>query len=476
MKILTILCNNLFDYENKKINIINIDDKNLYDVIDNINSKYVIYIKNYNDYVEGFIDKVLEKCKSEFDACFINYKIEEDGMIIDDLIYEDYDLKTKPYINKFFWSYIFNADKLRELIDSDDYSTDNVDSIFKNIDCFSDFMYTHKPTERLIEDFIYTDEVRDVERYKNVIYVGDYCNGRFNGYITWINNIGRCFGNDYDIVVMYDKMFEPTRKIFAKHFKTVQKQEDVAYLCDRLLVTYSTYYYPKNIICTDESYLFIHGNMSDYPNTRKYYHDIYTKYIAVSKIAQEKAAGYFPVKDSEIDYINNPIRIDKEQIKYHLKLVSAQRDAEVKRTERIKKIADILNKEEIPYTWNLFTDSATPDKIFGGLVYRSPIANTLPYVNDCDYFVQLSDSEAYSYSVLEAIYLNTKVVVTPLECYDEMKIDKESSIIIPFEFFDDNNKDKLREVVLRMYHNVDKKYNNRLDDSQFERYNELFIK
>ena len=473
MKLLTILCDDTIDYNNKDVAIVKTNNQNIRNIIRFSNSKYFLYIKNYENTAPNFIDKVVEKCEKEFDACAINYSIEIDEIIRNDSEYEEYDLKRKPYAGSYFWSYIFKVEKILKLLESFEKSSEKVDELFKDIECISDVLYNHVPSEPVFNNFIYVDE-KKVEHYKNVFYVGDYCNGRFNGYITWLNNIGRCFGDKYEMVVLTDKILDTTRKRFEQYFKVVTRNEDTNYLCDRLLVTYSTYYYPKNIICTDQNYLFIHGNMSDYPNTRKYYKDIYTKYIAVSKIAMEKASGYFPTE--EIDYINNPIKITDDLVKPHLKLVSAQREAEVKKTDRIKKIAKILDKEKIPYTWNLFTDSATPDKIFGGLVYRKPIDNPIPYINDADYFVQLSDSEAYSYSVLEAIYLNTKVVVTPLECYDEMKIDKDSSIIIPFEYFDDENEDKLRECVLRMYENIDKQYVNGLDDSQFERYNELLIK
>ena len=33
----------------------------------------------------------------------------------------------------------------------------------------------------------------------------------------------------------------------------------------------------------EENYMFIHGNMSDYPNARHYKDDIYTKYLGVSR-------------------------------------------------------------------------------------------------------------------------------------------------------------------------------------------------
>ena len=59
MKLLTILCNEELEFNNKNITTINIDStSNIYDIIRNINTKYLIYIKNYDDYVDGFIDKV----------------------------------------------------------------------------------------------------------------------------------------------------------------------------------------------------------------------------------------------------------------------------------------------------------------------------------------------------------------------------------------------------------------------------------
>ena len=34
---------------------------------------------------------------------------------------------------------------------------------------------------------------RKTKHYKNIIYIGDYASGTFNGYISWLNNIGKCF-------------------------------------------------------------------------------------------------------------------------------------------------------------------------------------------------------------------------------------------------------------------------------------------
>jgi len=470
MKLLTVLCNDDINYKSDKVSFIKLNSKDINHIIKFCNSKYFLFIKNYDNTVEGFLDKIINKCNEEFDACYIDYSIEVNGSIRH-LSEDDYDLSRKPNVGCYLWSYIFNRKKLEEFINSEK-KEDDLKRIFDKVTCINEIMYHHVPSKRLINDFIYPDE-HDEVKLKNVIYVGDFCNGRFNGYITWIKNIGRCFSNDYEIVIMADKIYGPTKEAFEKFFKVVIRREDTNYLIDRLLVTYSTFFYPNNIICMDESYMFIHGNMADYKSTRHFTRDIYTRYIAVSKVAMEKAKGYF--KTDTISYIHNPIKLSDDQIKPHLKLVSAQRECEVKKTDRIRKIATILDEENIPYTWNLFSDANVPDKVLGGLIYRSPIENTIPYIKDADYYVQLSDSEAYSYSVLEAIYLNTKIVVTPLECYDEMNMDKDTSIVIPFEYFEDQNKEKLRSLVLKMYKNIDKQYENNLPDD-FNEYRDLFIK
>ena len=264
--------------------------------------------------------------------------------------------------------------------------------------------------------------------------------------------LGRCFGKDYDITILYDTIYEPTKEKFERYFEVIERKEDVNYICDRLLVTYSTYYYPKNILTMDENYMFIHGNMSDYEHSRRYKYDNYTKYIGVSEISAKKAEGYFPTK--EIDHILNPIKLDMEEVKPHLKLVSAQRNDPIKKGERIHFISQILDEEDIPYTWNVFTDTCPyEDKVYGGVIYRRSVQNALPYIKDADYFVQLSDSEACSYSIMEALALNTKVIVTPLECYTEMGMDETQGFIIPFELFQPENKEELRKVVKEIYKN-----------------------
>ena len=442
--------------------------------IKNADSKYISFLKDIDELSNNFFSTIINKSEEDFDVCFINYTLEIDGKTVANEKLETPEIQKKPYIGDYIWCYLWKKEKLLEIIESDDKSEEKVDEIFQNVSYIETPIIHHKPSEHIIKDFIYTDEKEEVRR-KNVLYLGTFCNGQFNGYITWLNNLGRCFGQEYELTILYDKIYEPTKVAFERYFEVIERKENVNYICDRLLVTYSTFYYDKNILTMDENYMIIHGNMCDYPHSRKYIYDNYTKYIGVSKISAKKAEGYFPT--DHFEHILNPIQIDYSEVQPVLKLVSAQRNDPIKKVERVHVISQILDEENIPYTWNIFTDvSPYDDNVYGGVIYRRSVQNPLPYINDADYYVQLSDSEAYCYSVAEALSLNTKVVVTPLECYEELRVDESQGYIIPFDLFQPANKEELRKIVLEMYKRKDDPMQNKLTPDMFDGYRDLFIK
>lgn len=459
---------------NDNIDVIFANNNNLEEIIRNTKNKYVAFINGNDRLSDNYIDLVLSKINNNFDACFINHLVEYKYINMPKIAANEYELKLlKPYYGEYIWSFIFNTEKLIKLLDcSKDKFDETVDELFKNNEAISDIVYYHNPRAKInLTDFCFCD-VKDTYYCRNIIYVGGGCNGIFNGYISWIKNIGRCFGDKYDITILYDNMCKPTLDNFLTMFKCVKKENNVNYVCDRLLVTYSTYFYAKNIHYLESNYMFIHGNMSDYPNSRKFYDDIYTKYIAVSRIAAEKAKGYFPTDN--IEFILNPFKVDEKLLKPHLKLVSAQRNSPEKKTERFRYLAAALTALDIPFTWNVFTDThANVNE--NGLVFRSCVENPLPYIQDSDYFVSLSDTEALGYSVLEALVLNTKVIVTPLEAFKELGVkDGENGYYLPFEYFDVNNMENMISFAEKIYKNKDKKINYKFDEDLFAEYNNIF--
>ncbi len=475
MKNITILLLKEYNIQNDSIEFIPYNEKTFIDDLQNSSGNYITFIKNKKDLSKEYFDKILEKSKEDFDSCFINYNLIYNNKKVSKEELEEPEIIKKPYIGDYIWSYMWKKEKLLEQIKTEKPSKETIDLLFQKATYIKEPLICHKlDTEPILNNFLYVDEKKEIKR-TNIIYVGSFCNGVFNGYVTWIKNIGKCFSNDYKITVLYDEIYDPTKLEFEKYVEVLKKEENINYICDKLLVTYSTYYYPKNILYLENNYLFIHGNMSDYEHTRKYSYNNYSKYIAVSKISAQKAKGYYPVEN--IDYLYNPIKILPEEQKPHLKLISAQRNDNIKKENRIHMIASILEEENIPYTWSIFTDYNSYEKdVYGGIIYRPCVGNPLPYIQDADYYVQLSDSEAYSYSVLEALTLNTKIIVTPLECYEEMRIDDKQAVIIPFEYFEPENKEKLRKKIIQAYNNKNLKIENKLSDSMFEDYKNILKK
>ena len=354
---LIVLGNNIGFNRNVPFNIKLYDGGDLIDFIKCINTKYVLFVKEDDSLSDKYFSFVLDKIKNDFDCCFINYSYMNNNNIKVPTDYKELK-KSIPLDGSYLWSFIFRVDKLINVLnykDKDDFN-ELVKKNFIVTDCINSIVYYHNQNNRnsvIDKNFCYLD-VRDEIHYNNVIYIGLGCKGTFNGYISWVRNIGKFFGNTYDITLLYDDIGDAIYKEFSAYYNCVKLDSKINYICDRLLTTYSTYFYPRNILCIDKSYLFIHGNVNDYENACHYYDDIYTNYVAVSKIASKKAVGYYPIND--IDYLYNPFVLDKKLVKPHLRLVSAMRSSQIKRPERIVKLASVLDELEIPYTWNVFSD------------------------------------------------------------------------------------------------------------------------
>ena len=448
---------------------------NIAKLIKSINSKYFLFVREEDKLSDDFFIVVKNKIKEDFDSCFINYKINYDYKSKVRILHNEYELSQYlPLVGEYIWSFIFDREKFIPILGLEkDLINDYVKNNFTNRKVINKVIYFHNPnTKRIISKWIYND-IKDEIRIKNLIYVAGGCNGIFNGYVSWLKNLGRCFSKKYKITILYDEIHPTTLKLFSEFFDCIQYNPGINYINESYTAPYTNYFYPKNIINLGESYMFIHGCMSDYDNSMRFKDDLYSHYVGVSKVASKKAVGYFPTDN--IETIWNPFKIDEKMVKPHLMLCSAHRTAKVKKPERVEKMAKMLDELGIPYTWNLFTD-VNENTNKGGLVIRSRVSNPLPYINDADYFVLLSESEAMPYSVLEALSLNTKVIVTPLEAFFELGVkDGENGIVVPHEFFDDGNEKKLKEILIKAYLEKDKKINYKFDESLYAGYNDIFV-
>ena len=100
---------------------------------------------------------------------------------------------------------------------------------------------------------------------------------------------------------------------------------------------------------------------------------------------------------------------------------------------RMRKLANMLNDKGLPFIWLNYSDGWLPDppKNF----YNMGVSEDMQsIIMAADYLVQLSDSECWSYSCLEALMAGTALICTPFPSTSEMGIkDGVNAHIVPFD-------------------------------------------
>ena len=145
-------------------------------------------------------------------------------------------------------------------------------------------------------------------------------------------------------------------------------------------------------------------------------HPKITKFIGVSKLCCD---SFKEVTGKDCELIYNPIILEKP--KKVLKLISATRLTKEKGKDRIIKLAELFEKERIPYLWLIFTNDVDVIKN-PNIIYMKPKLDIIDYIANSDYLIQLSDDESYCYSVVEALTLGTPVIVTDCPVFKELGV------------------------------------------------------
>ena len=258
----------------------------------------------------------------------------------------------------------------------------------------------------------------------NIYWVGNL--GVIGGVETHIYELAKMFA-DYDFVVYYNYIPYKQLKRLSKYVRCV-KYNGEKLKCKKLFMNYDISIIEN--VEADEYIEIIHA-VFKYNKLKPHTHEKITKYYAVSKEACE---SFKQITGKPCEVLHNPLNIEKPT--KILKLISATRIASDKGkiAERMQMLVDALDDNDIPYQWLIFTNG--PHLVNGeNVMYCEPRLDIREFIAECDYLVQLSDTEAFCYSVLESLYLNTPVIVTPISCFiDEMKIENgKNGYILDFD-------------------------------------------
>ena len=152
-----------------------------------------------------------------------------------------------------------------------------------------------------------------------------------------------------------------------------------------------------------------------------------TKWLGVSQLVCD---NFKELTGIEAELCYNPVCLDKP--KKVLKLVSATRLTNGKGKPRMKQFADMLTAAGIPFTWTVFTNDK--DAINNpNIIYAKPRLDISNHIAGADYLVQLSNTEAYCYSVVEALSVGTPVIVTDCPVYKEIGVNVKNGFILDFK-------------------------------------------
>ena len=257
--------------------------------------------------------------------------------------------------------------------------------------------------------------------YKNVFYFADI--NSIGGVETMFWNLARKYGKTHDILVLY-RTGDENQIARLRKYVHVKRYFGQHIVCEKAFFNFDTS--PIETIDANEYTVILH---SDY-QARKIKvpdHAKITKWIGVSENVCKTAHDQ---SGHDVELCYNPIIVDKPRKVLHL--VSATRLTAEKGKNRMKILADALTNAGIPFIWTVFTNDLVPIDN-PNVIYMPPCLSVADYIADADYLVQLSDTEGYSYTVLEALCLGTPVIVTPCPVYDEMGLTAANSIILPFD-------------------------------------------
>lgn len=233
------------------------------------------------------------------------------------------------------------------------------------------------------------------------------------GVETAIYELAKQF-TDYDFVIYYNNIPAEQLMRLKKYVKCV-KYNGEKLKCKKLFMNYDI-----SIIdnVEAEEYIEIVHCVFEKNTAKPHIHDKITKYYAVGIEACE---SFKRLTGKQCEVLHNLLEIEKPR--KILRLISATRLANDKGkiVWRMQQLIYALEKANIPYEWKIFTNGQ--HLINGkGIIYMQPTLDIRDYIADSDYMVQLSDTEAFCYSVLESLYLHIPVIVTPIPCFDEMGV------------------------------------------------------
>ena len=277
--------------------------------------------------------------------------------------------------------------------------------------------------------------------HANIFYVQKI--HEIGGVETFVYELAKKY-KDYDIAVVC-KSVAPKQKERLNKFCKVYEHKNQRINCKVLITNYDTSIvnYVDNIVENKTKiYTVLHTDYSNpteklgLPKDRPE-----ITYIGITEDSKKKFEQITGIDRTIL--CRNPLEIEDKDEKV-LTLVSATRLTDIKDNGRHLKLAQALERQGIKFIWYIFTtDEYNNNPIWNNenIIHMKNRLDLGYFMKNADWYVQLSSCEGDSYSLKEALYRGTPIVVCELPYFSEIGIkDGENAL---FYNLDNSNADEI---------------------------------
>lgn len=258
---------------------------------------------------------------------------------------------------------------------------------------------------------------------KNVLYFSSF--NSIGGIETFCYEVGLKYGKDYDITVVYQSGDAGMLKRISEVARVIKMRPGDEINCDVFIFGFD-----YGILSRVTAKKYIQTFHADYVerHLQPCMDEKVNQRIGVSEYASARIREKYGL---DIETVYNPYTVKKPR--KVLRLISATRLTAEKGLGRMITFAEALDAAGIPFHWDIYTDIPRdfPNKSVAIMPCRLDV---LDFIAGADYLVQLSDTEGYSYSIVEALSVGTPVIVTDLPVYKEQGIENgKNGFVLPLD-------------------------------------------